>query len=120
MSDTNYILFQDEKGVRHIEKLNTVERIEVIGFQRYSTLLGGTDSTEYPQEPNGSFPVISYDVFKDLFGKILTIVDATFDDGERKEAVKSLLKTSMSEWYDKNTGYTLKMSSALVKLPSDK
>ena len=120
MSDTNYVLFQDEKGVRHIEKLKTDKRIEVIGFQRYSTLLGDSDNTEYPLEPNGSYPVISYEVFKDLFGKILTVIDATFDEGERKEAVKSLLKTSMSEWYDKNTGYTLKMSKSLVDLPSDK
>ena len=116
MNDTNYIIYRDGKGVRHLEKLSTRERIEVIGFQRYSTLLADSEKTYYQQDPNGSYPVISYDVFKDLYGKVLTVIDASFDEGERREAIKTLLKSSMSEWYDKNTGYTLKMTSQLVKL----
>lgn len=112
----NYILYQDGEGVRHIEKLKVDKKIEVIGFQRYSELLGSSDQREYPKEPNGSYPIISYDVFKDMYGKVLTVIDASFDDGERKEALKALLKATMSEWYDKNTGYVLKMSTNQINL----
>jgi len=46
---------------------------------------------------------------------VLTLVDATFQEGSQKDAFKSLIKNEMSGWYDKSTNYTLKMTEQAYK-----
>ena len=115
--DKNYLLITVD-DVRKLVEIPQDGRIEVIGFTRYSTLGGGVqDGNQYETrpEPNGTYPVISYPVFKEIYGKLLTIVDAAFQEGSQKEAFKSLVKNEMSNWYDKNTNYTLKMTQQAYK-----
>lgn len=114
MNDENYLLINDEKGVRQLVKLPVEGRIDAIGFTRYSTLRHSATEDGEP-EPNGTYPVISSEVFNELYGKVLTLVDATFQEGSQKEAFKSLIKNEMSGWYDKNTNYTLKMTEQAYK-----
>lgn len=110
-----------QDDVRKLVKLPIKGRIEAIGFTRYSEpLLAGSDSTVYPQEPNGTYPVISYDLFNELYGRVLTVVDATFQEGNQKEAFKSLLKNEMSGWYDKSTTYALNMTKQAYNLENTK
>lgn len=113
MNDENYVLIQNNKDVRQLVKIPVKGRIEVIGFTRFSSLGGGHDGTKAyvsEPEPNGTYPIISSKVFDELYGKVLTLVDATFPEGSQKEAFKSLIKNEMSGWYDKSTNYTLKMT----------
>jgi len=96
--DKNYVLITKD-DVRKLVELPVYGRIEVIGFTRYSSLNGRPVdgiTHESDPEPNGTYPVISYDVFKDLYGRVLTLVDATFQEGSQKEAFKSLIKNEMS------------------------
>lgn len=108
MSDKNYLLITKD-DVRQLVEIPVQGRIEAIGFTRYSVLLSGSGGDSEP-EPNGTYPVISHEVFNELYGKILTLVDATFPEGSQKEAFKSLVKNEMSGWYDKSTNYTFKMT----------
>ena len=110
MKDKNYILIRNEQDVRQLVELPVQGRIEAIGFTRYSVLFG----SDKP-ESNGTYPVISNEVFNELFGKVLTLVDATFEDGQRKEAFKSLIKAEMSGWYSKNTDYARKVTDKAYK-----
>lgn len=112
--DRNYVLYQDDKGVRNIVKLPVDERISVIGFSRYSVLLHGSEG-DGDHELNGAYPIIKDEHFNDLFGKVLTVVDASFLEGAQKEAFKTLIKGSISEWYAKHCDYNLKMTDKLVK-----
>jgi len=111
MKDKNYILIRNEEDVRKLVELPVQGRIEVIGFTRYSQLFG--NQSDFVS--HGTYPVISNDVFNELFGKVLTLVDAAFEDGQRKEAFKSLIKAEMSGWYSKNTNYTHKMTEQAYK-----
>jgi len=115
--DTNYLLITKD-DVRQLVELPVKGRIEAIGFTRYATLMGrAVDGVvhESDQEPNGTYPIISHEVFNELYGKVLTLVDATFQEGSQKEAFKSLIKNEMSGWYDKSTNYTLKMTEQAYK-----
>jgi len=115
--DKNYLLITQD-DVRKLVELPVQGRIEVIGYTRYSTLggkLGGVETHEFDQEPNGTYPIINFDVFNELYGRVLTLVDATFQEGSQKEAFKSLMKNEMSGWYDKSTNYTLKMTTQAYK-----
>ena len=113
MEDKNYLLITKD-SVRELVEIPVRGRIEAIGFTRYTSLIGRVADgvTHDPDpEPNGTYPVISHEVFNELYGKVLTLVDATFQDGSQKEAFKSLIKNEMSGWYDKSTNYTLKMTT---------
>ena len=108
MNDKNYLLVTKD-DVRKLVEIPVEGRIEAIGFTRYSVLLHSS-SEDGELEPNGTYPVISHEVFNELYGKVLTLVDATFPEGSQKEAFKSLVKNEMSGWYDKSTNYTFKMT----------
>jgi hypothetical protein len=49
---------------------------------------------------NGYFALLTYDEIQRVEGRILTIVDASFPDKEQREAVKSLVRTSIWHWAD--------------------
>jgi len=38
--------------------------------------------------------------FDNLFGRLMTVIDATTEDLEKREAVKSLVRKELSAWYD--------------------
>lgn len=105
--DKYKLLYQNSKGVRKVADLDISDRIQVIGVTRYTHF-------ETPQtadwDMNGNYPIIDDDMFKDVFGKVLTIIDASFVDGNQKEAFKSLVKSTMSDWYNKNVNYVAKMT----------
>ena len=112
MNDRNYILLMKD-DIRHLVEIPVKGRIEAIGFTRYSNLfhVSGKEGTELVH--NGSYPVISADVFNELYGKILTLIDAAFPEGGQKEAFKTLARNELSGWYDKNVSYTIKMTEQL-------
>lgn len=43
--------------------------------------------------------LINWDELRDLEGKLLTYIDATFIDKEQREAQKSLVRNLIREWY---------------------
>lgn len=117
--DKNYLLIS-QNDVRKLVEIPVEGRIEAIGFTRYSVLLGSSDQKEWPHEPNGTYPIISHEVFNELYGKVLTLVDATFQEGAQKDAFKTLIKNEISSWYDKSTRYTLKMTEEAHKYKESK
>lgn len=118
MNDTNYLLITKD-DIRHLVEIPVKGRIEAIGFTRYSVLLASSEGDGAP-EPNGTYPIISHEIFNELYGKVLTLVDATFQDGTQKEAFKSLMKNEMSNWYDKSTDYAFKMTTQAYKYKDTK
>lgn len=109
--DKYQVLYMDSKGVRHLIELPEIsDRIEVIGVTRFTDFDAAAMSND-GWDMNGSYPVISGETFNDVFGKVLTIVDASFQDGSQKDAFKSLVKSTMSEWYNKNVDYVSKMTA---------
>jgi len=108
MNDKNYILITKD-DVRKLVEIPVKGRIEAIGFTRY-TEFSSIGRSDKELVANGTYPVISSEMFNELYGKVLTVVDATFADGSQKEAFKTLLKNELSGWYDKNTSYAFKMT----------
>lgn len=43
---------------------------------------------------------INYTEIYDLVGKLLTFVDATFQDKEQRKAMKTLIKHTVYDWYE--------------------
>lgn len=117
MNDKNYILIVKD-DVRKLVEIPVKGRIEAIGFTRYSEI-HFEESGHEDFVPNGTYPVISSEMFNELYGKVLTVVDATFIDGLQKDAFKTLLKNELSGWYDKNTGYAYKMTEQAYKHRND-
>ena len=105
------VLYSDDKGVRHIAQLgvNTVHApVKFIGISTMTetTVKGVFDLVE-------TQPVIFTDAYNDLYGKLLTMCDALVADKTQREALKSIIKETVSSWYTKNTGYAYKMTKQL-------
>lgn len=116
--DKYQVLYMDDKSVRHIVELpNITDRIELIGITRYTDFQPEAQvrGQTYPAM-NGAYPALTSGMFNEVYGKLLTVCDASFTDSIQREAFKSLIKGTMSDWYDKNVSYTAKMTEQLVKL----
>ena len=125
MQDVNVILYTNSKDQRRLGTLDTDlagdNRInQVIGYGRFSVLAHGSIG-DGEAELNGVYPVISAEMFNELYGKMLTLVDVAFPEGTQKEAFKALSKSEMSNWYNKHVDYTKKMitqAKEFTELPS--
>lgn len=104
------VLYEDGNNVRRLVKVELPDAFRLIGVQKYTDF----DKAQ-GAEPNGSYPVIDNDNFSELYGKLLTLCDATFTDATQREASKDMVKSTLSSWYGKNVDYTYKMSDQLNK-----
>jgi len=108
--DSLYLLFQNDKDVRELVEIPLKDRVKLIGVSRYTDFDNG-DKPAF----NGAYPFLQDSNFGAIFGKLMQLCDATFSDPQQREAFKSLVKENLSEWYNKETGYTFKMTEQLVK-----
>lgn len=114
--DKYYLLFQNDKDVRELVEIPIKDRVKLIGVTRYTDF----DQPAARHEkagylPNGAYPLLQDAQFSALFGKMMQLCDAMIGDATQREAFKSLVKENLSEWYNKETGYTFKMTEQLVK-----
>lgn len=124
MEDKFFMLYADEDtGVRHLAEVKVESDKSIkkpIGIQIYRNYKGSSLPREIGQDSdylaNGSYPVLSQETFNPLYGKMMQICDAMISEKEQRDAFKGLVKEELSNWYDKNVGYTLKMSEQLNKL----
>lgn len=117
--DKYVLLYVDDRGVRHIVEVPVEDRVEFIGISRYTEFDNAArtkDSKTTNVLQNGSYPIIKHDIFNDVYGKVLTVCDAAFPSGDQKDAFKSLIKNTLSDWYEKQVGYTATMTDQLVDL----
>jgi len=54
---------------------------------------------ELPENPNHDYVKLDYDDARDIVGKLLTYIDATFTDKEQREAQKQLVKRTVYDWF---------------------
>ena len=124
MEDKFFMLYADEDtGVRHLAEVKVESDKSIkkpIGVQVYRNYKGRSLPREIGQDSdylaNGSYKVLSRDIFNPLYGKMMQICDAMISEKEQRDAFKGLVKEELSNWYDKNGGYILKMSEQLNKL----
>lgn len=45
-----------------------------------------------------SYPLVTEEVFADLTGKMLTVIDAAIGDPEQRKALKDILRNSLGQW----------------------
>lgn len=105
---TYKVLYQDGNSVRRLKEVELPDAYHLIGVQKYTDFDKARGA-----EPNGSYPVIDNENFSELYGKMLTLCDATFTDPTQREAFKDMVKSTLSGWYGKNVDYTFKMAEQL-------
>jgi len=105
---TYKVLYQDGSSVRRLKEVDLPDAFDIIGIQKYTDFDKARGA-----EPNGSYPVIDNENFSELYGKMLTLCDATFTDATQREAFKDMVKNTLSGWYGKNVDYTFKMAEQL-------
>lgn len=105
------IVYLDENDVRHKQEIEIKDAKHIkggiIGIQRYTKFDAGKVGG---WEQNGTFPILTTETFDNLYGKLLTICDASFSEDKQREAFKSLIKDATSSWFRKNIEYTFKTS----------
>lgn len=123
--DKNYILYTNSKDQRRLAEIHSDlangKVNQVIGYARYSVMLHGLhdDGDDGMPEMNGIYPIISGDMFNELYGKVLTLIDLAFPEGSQREAFKSVTRNELSNWYDKHVDYTRKMVEHAIKYPPE-
>jgi hypothetical protein len=115
--DKLYLLFKNDKDVREVVEIPLADRVQLIGVSRYTdfdeSLPEGAPGRRGYQF-NGAYPLLHDGNFNALYGKTMQLCDAMIGDPEQRQAFKSLMKESLSEWYGKETGYTFKMTEQIV------
>ncbi len=101
------LLYVDGNDVRRTIDIEAPDLIKPIGLQRYTDFENVANTGP---EPNGTYPVLDDKTFNELYGKALTLVDASFAEATQRDAFKNVLKGILSEWFDKQVGYTFRMT----------
>lgn len=104
------LLYVDGNSVTHLVNIDAKDIVDIVGVQRYTDFDNNKGLL-----PNGSYPCLNDKSFNELYGKLLTLVDATFTDVVQREAHKNIVRSTLSEWYDKQVGFTFKSAEKLFK-----
>ena len=102
------LLYINAKDARQLVDVNLDDGIKPIGIQRYTDF-----EANKHLEANGTYPCLTSDTFDELYGKVLTQVDASFTDATQREAFKSVMRNTLSDWYTKQLDYTFNMAAQL-------